>query len=79
MATVVTHKTRVLNVSLPPEIYDAVEEIAQAENRTKSELVVEAIRHYQFVRRWRVIRQWDAETAERIGIKNDEELERFLG
>ena len=58
MATPIRRKTRVLNISLPPEMYADIEEIADAENRTKSELMREAFRHYQFTRRWRLIRQW---------------------
>ncbi len=70
--------TRVLNVSVPPEMYASIEETARLENRTKSELIREAFRHYQFVRRWQVIRQWGAETAGQLGIFTDEQLEEFL-
>jgi metal-responsive CopG/Arc/MetJ family transcriptional regulator len=71
--------TRILNISVPPEMYEAIETVAQEENRTKSELIREAFRHYQFVRRWRLVREWGRETAGRLGIETDEELEEFLG
>ncbi len=79
MTTVASRRTRILNVSLPPEMYEAISAIAQAENRTKSELIREAFRHYQFVRRWRLIRQWAASTPALADIHTDEELEQFLG
>lgn len=79
MSTPIQRKTRVLNISMPPEMYEDIEEIAQAENRTKSELMREAFRHYQFVRRWRLIREWGAETAVQLGLETDEALEDYLG
>lgn len=71
--------TRVLNISVPPEMYAAIEDTAKIENRTKSDLMREAFRHYQFVRRWRLIRQWGEATAIRLDLETDEELEAFLG
>ncbi len=77
MATA-TRKSRILNISVPPEMYAEIENVAQEENRTKSDLIREAFRHYQFVRRWRLIRQWGTETALQLNLETDEELERFL-
>ncbi len=78
MATPATRTTRILNISLPPEMYNTIGKIAREENRTKSELMREAFRHYQFVRQWKMIRQWGMETAARFDIYTDEELEQFL-
>ncbi|MCP4357569.1 MAG: ribbon-helix-helix protein, CopG family [Chloroflexi bacterium] len=72
-------KTHILNISVPPEMYMSIENIAKIENRTKSDLMREAFRHYQFVRQWRLIRQWGEETAVRLDLETDEELEAFLG
>lgn len=74
-----TRKTRVLNISVPPDMYAAIEAAARAEQRTKSELIREAFRSYQFIRRWRVLRQLGTETAVRLDIESDEALEAFLG
>ncbi len=79
MTIVHNQKRRILNVSVPPELYELIEEVAQAENRTKSELIREAFRHYQFIRHWRTIRLWGSETAAQLGIHTDEELENLLG
>ena len=71
--------TRILNISLPPEMYDAIEQVAREESRTKSELIREAFRQYQFNRRWRSLRQWGEETARRLDIRSDEGIEELAG
>ena len=42
--------TRVLSVSLPPEMLRWAEEVARSEHRTMSELVREALRAYKTLR-----------------------------
>lgn len=42
--------SKVLSVSLPPEMHSWAEEIARSENRTMSELVREALRAYKALR-----------------------------
>jgi len=79
MGNPIQRKTKVLNISVPPEMYADIEEVAEAENRTKSELMREAFRHYQFVRRWRLIRGWGEDTAVRLNLETEEALEEFLG
>ncbi len=78
MTIATDQKRRILNISVPPELYKAIEETARDEHRTKSELIREAFRHYQFVRHWRTVRMWGSETAARLGIHTDEELEQLL-
>lgn len=74
-----TRSTRILNISVPPNMLKEIEEVAEAEHRTKSELMREAFRHYKFMRRWRVLRELGKHTAERFKLRNGEELEKFLG
>ena len=71
--------TKVLNVSMPPEMYEEVTRVAREEQRTKSELIREAFRQYQFNRRWRLLRRWGDETAALMGIESDEDIERLAG
>lgn len=71
--------SRVMSISVPPDMFTAIENAAQMENRTKSDLIREAFRHYQFARQWRLIRQWGEETAVRLDLETDDELEAFLG
>jgi len=74
-----TRSTKVLNISLPPEMYEAIEQVAQEESRTKSELMREAFRQYQFNRRWRSLREWGENTALRLGIQSDDDVEELAG
>ena len=74
-----TRSTRILNISLPPEMYDEIEQVAREESRTKSELMREAFRQYQFNRRWGLLRRWGEDTALRLGIETDEDVERLAG
>jgi metal-responsive CopG/Arc/MetJ family transcriptional regulator len=79
MGNPIQRKTKVLNISVPPEMYADIEAVAETENRTKSELIREAFRHYQFVRRWRLIRGWGEETAIHLSLESEDALEAFLG
>ena len=69
----------IINVSMPPAMAKRVEKLAKEENRTKSELLREAFRTYEFDRDWAKIRKWGRETATRMGIKNIEDIERIAG
>jgi len=71
--------TKILNISLPPEMYDEIEQVAREESRTKSELIREAFRQYQFARQWRLLRGWGEATASRLDIQSDEDVERLAG
>jgi CopG family transcriptional regulator/antitoxin EndoAI len=70
--------TKILNVSLDPKLYKEIEETARVESRTKSELVREAIRQYIANKSWVQIRKWGNETALKLSIKDEEDIDRIL-
>lgn len=73
--------TRTLTVSLPPRLYDEVERLARAENRTKSELFRDMLRVYEDYideRRVHNLRRLGRETAEGLGIKSERDIERLV-
>lgn len=70
--------TKILNVSLDPKLYKEIEETARVESRTKSELVREAIRQYVANKSWVQIRKWGNETALKLSIKDEEDIDRIL-
>jgi predicted DNA-binding protein len=39
--------TKVVSITMPPPLFEAAQALAKQENRTMSELVREALRHYQ--------------------------------
>ena len=60
--------TRILSLSLPPDLVREAERVAKEEGRTKSELFREALRRYVEERRWRGLQRYGAERARRARI-----------
>ncbi len=69
--------TKILTLSLSPEMLKELEEIAKVENRTKSELLREALRQYVSRRRWREIQKYGAEQARKKGI-TEADIEQII-
>ncbi len=69
----------IINISMPRDMARRVKRVAKEENRTQSELLREAFRVYEWRRDWAKIRAWGEETARKMGIKSDEDVERIAG
>ncbi|TSC87592.1 MAG: hypothetical protein G01um10147_570 [Microgenomates group bacterium Gr01-1014_7] len=69
----------IINISMPPAMAKRIKKLAKEENRTKSELLRQAFRSYEFDRDWAKIRAWGEETARRMGIETEEDVERIAG
>lgn len=74
-----TQQRAIINISMPPAMAKRVEKLAKEENRTKSELIREAFRVYEWRSDWTKIRAWGKETAKIMNIKSDEDVERIAG
>lgn len=73
--------TKTLTVSLPPQLYDEVEKIAEQENKTKSELFRDMLRVYEDYldeRRWQRLRRAGRESAQMRGIESEADIERLV-
>jgi CopG family transcriptional regulator/antitoxin EndoAI len=70
--------TKILNVSLSDKLYKNIESMAAQESRTKSDLIREAFRQYVSNKRWARIRQWGDETARRMRIRDEKDIEKIL-
>lgn len=70
--------TRTWTVSLPPGLVREAERTAKEENRTKSELVREALRMYLEERRWRKLQQMTALRAQALGIRTEKDVDRLV-
>ena len=70
--------TKPITVSLPADLARETQRVAREEARTRSELIRDALQQYLASRRWRRLRQWGAETAERLGLKTEADLQRLL-
>ena len=60
--------TRILSLSLPPDLVREAERVAKQEGRTKSELFREALRRYVEERRWRGLQRYGANRARKLGM-----------
>ncbi len=69
--------TKILSLSLPPELLLEAERIAKKEGRTKSELFREALRRYIQDKKWRELQEYGMRQAQKLGIK-ETEVERLI-
>lgn len=70
--------TKPITVSLPADLLRETQRAAREEARTRSELIRDALWQYLASRRRQRLRQWGAETAERLGLKTEADLQRLL-
>jgi CopG family transcriptional regulator/antitoxin EndoAI len=70
--------TKVLSMSLPPDLLKEAERLAKKEGRTKSELLREALRRYIEERKWQDLQSYGARRARRLGA-TAEDVERLVG
>jgi len=70
--------TKLISVSLMPDFLEEIERIAKAENRTKSELVREALRRYIEDRKWEQLIRYAQVKAAATGLATAEEIQRLV-
>lgn len=73
--------SKVLAVSVPPELAEEFERIADAEGRNKSELFREMLRVYRIYLETGVfesLQRYGAAQAQRLGIRDERDVERLI-
>jgi predicted transcriptional regulator len=70
--------TKPITVSLPLDLLEEAQRAARDEARTRTALIRDALRQYLASRRWQRLRTWGAETADRLGLKTEADLQRLL-
>lgn len=70
--------TKTWTISLPPKLVREAERTAKEENRTKSELVREALRLYLEERRWRKLQRKTVLQVQALGIRTEEDVDRLV-
>jgi len=63
---------RTLSVTLPPDMLKRAQSMAKKENRTMSELIREALRHYERRSWWDEVNAYGRATAHRQGIREED-------
>jgi predicted transcriptional regulator len=66
--------SKTLSITLPPAMLAQAEETARREHRTMSELIREALRHYERRQWWDEINAYGRKTAEAAGVGSEEAL-----
>ncbi len=69
--------SKILSLSLPPTLLREAERVAKKEGQTKSELFREALRRYLQERRWAALRQYGAQRASKLRLK-ETDVERLV-
>lgn len=61
--------TKILSLSLRPDLLREAERVAKREGRTKSELFREALRRYVADQHWRDLQRYGVTQARRLGLR----------
>jgi len=70
--------TQPITVSLPLNLLQETQRVAREEARTRTDVIRDALQQYLASRRWQRLRQWGGETADKLGLKSDADLQRLL-
>ena len=70
--------TRVVSITLPPELFEAAQALARAESRTMSELMREALRRYQRERFFDRARAHMESVADQSGVHSEDDVVRVI-
>ena len=76
-----SRKSKVLSLSVPPEIARELDNMAKTEGKSRSEIFKEMYKTYKeslAEREWRELFSFGNETAKRFKIKDEEELFKIL-
>lgn len=69
----------IINFSVPPIIGQQINRLAKQQNKTKSELLREAFRVYNFQIAWAQIKLWGEETTSKMGLETYDDIEKIAG
>ena len=64
--------TKLITISIFPELLKETEKVAKEENRTRSELIREALRRYIAERELKRLQRYGAKQAKKLGIKEED-------
>ena len=70
--------TKLISFSIMPDFLREVEKVAKEENRTKSELIREALRRYIEDREWEKLTRYARIKSAETGIKTEEDIQRVV-
>jgi|YNPBryulayer2012_1023412.scaffolds.fasta_scaffold69843_1 metal-responsive CopG/Arc/MetJ family transcriptional regulator len=72
-------QTKIVNLSLPLDIYNQADEIAKKRGVSRSAILKKALEVYIMQeKRWELIYKWGEEKAKELKIKDEEDVERLI-
>jgi metal-responsive CopG/Arc/MetJ family transcriptional regulator len=72
-------QTKIVNLSLPLDIYNQADEIAKKRGVSRSAILKKALEVYIMQeKRWELIYKWGEERAKELKIKDEEDVERLI-
>ncbi|OGD85611.1 hypothetical protein A2696_03925 [Candidatus Curtissbacteria bacterium RIFCSPHIGHO2_01_FULL_41_13] len=77
----IPRNTRILSISLPPKIYEDINQMAKNEKKTKSAMIREMVkiyRRWRFERDWSKIRAMGEDIKKKFNIRNEDELLEYI-
>jgi len=69
--------TRLVTISLPPELLKKIEKLARKENRTRSEFFRETVRQYLAKEEWRELNRYARSVKGKAGIETEDDVNRI--
>ena len=73
------HTTKVVNFSLPLDLYKKTENLARRRKVPKSQILKEALEAYvASEERWEKLRAWGSEAAEALGLRDEGDVEKLV-
>ncbi|MBI3246296.1 MAG: ribbon-helix-helix protein, CopG family [Deltaproteobacteria bacterium] len=70
--------TKTWTVSLPPQLEREAERTAKEEQRSKSDILREALRFYLEERRWRTLQRQTASRAQALGLRTEDDVDALV-
>jgi len=71
--------SRILSFSLSDEDVSIIEELAEQQNRSRSQIVQEAVSLYATTSKWQSLRKVGDRIAKQLGIESDDDVEVYFG
>lgn len=72
-------QSKIINMSLPLEVYRGVEELARKKGISRSEILREALKQYIASEKfWQQIYRWGKESAKKLRIKDERDVDRLI-
>ena len=69
--------SKLITISLPPELLKKIEKLARKENRTRSEFFRETVRQYLAKEEWRELNRYARSVKGKAGIETEDDVNRI--